>query len=397
MPRKLEDEMRGPAGAGTRTYERERANSAGNGEAQREGREGRASRGAADPRHEGEPVISDEAYRRAVRQGQRAFASLLSTGLAAEEGDREALIAGAARRFCTDDGTDAFKLGGLLAERGDLAGATVALRHADESGHAAGASNLGTLLETQGDLEGAEAAYRRADARGDMAGAFNLGALLAERGDLTSAVVAFRRADERGDPVAAFDLGVLLEQEGDLAEALAAYRRADERGYPNAALSLGRLLERDGDPAGAEAAYRRAAAGRDTDVARMGRQALLSLAASTPRRVTEQAVGRDPAPNEPKLGGTVSTVTTGVPPDVGDHHAGRERDHTEGAEATPTVTSYVPLPVDRCSDTDDSGQPRRNPASLLPFPRLQWASVLPELLLGAGFTMLAVAIAGLVG
>jgi TPR repeat protein len=95
------------------------------------------------------------------------------------------------------DGAAAFRLGGLLAERGDLIGAEEAFRRAEERGHPAGASNLGVLLERRGDLDGAEHAYRRADASGDATAAFNLGGLLAARGDLEGAEAAFQRAAER--------------------------------------------------------------------------------------------------------------------------------------------------------------------------------------------------------
>jgi hypothetical protein len=124
----------------------------------------------------------------------------------------------------SDRGADpdaAFSLGGLLAERGDLAAAAAAYLRADEHGHGAAASNLGMLLEEQGDLEGAEAAYRRADARGDAAGAFNLGALLAERGDLVGASIALCHAAAGTDATAAkiarealLSLGVSIHHEG---------------------------------------------------------------------------------------------------------------------------------------------------------------------------------------
>ena len=45
----------------------------------------------------------------------------------------------------------------------------------------------------------AEAAYRRADERGHPGGSYNLGMLLAERGDLEGATVAWRRAADSPD------------------------------------------------------------------------------------------------------------------------------------------------------------------------------------------------------
>jgi tetratricopeptide (TPR) repeat protein len=92
------------------------------------------------------------------------------------------------------------------------------------------AFRLGVLLEEQNDLAGAEAAYRRADLQGHAAAASNLGVLLERRGDLRSAKAAYRRADERGDPNGAFNLAVLLEEQNELTAAQAAYRRADQRG-----------------------------------------------------------------------------------------------------------------------------------------------------------------------
>jgi hypothetical protein len=76
-----------------------------------------------------EPRGPDEAYRRAVRQGQAAVAAHFGT---------------------------------LLEEEGDLVSAEAAYRTADEHGDGSGALNLGRLLADRGDLADAEAAYRRA-------------------------------------------------------------------------------------------------------------------------------------------------------------------------------------------------------------------------------------------
>jgi Flp pilus assembly protein TadD len=130
---------------------------------------------------------------------------------------------------------DPFELGFERYQQGDLAGAIVAFRAAEERGDPAAASNLGVLLEQQGDLAGAQAAYRRADERGDTNGAFNLGSLLAQRGQLAGAVAAFRRAYERGDPAALHNVGTLLQQQGDLAGAEAAFRRSTASDDPEAA------------------------------------------------------------------------------------------------------------------------------------------------------------------
>lgn len=175
------------------------------------------------------------------------------------------------------DGIEAFELGGVLAEKGDMRGAESAYRRADEQGHPFAASNLGVLLEQRGDLTGAEAAYRRADDRGDASGAFNLGGLLEDRNDLLGAEAAYRRADQRGDGGAALRLGALLEERNDLFGAEAAFRRADERGDATGAFKLGTALEKRHDLAGAEAAYRRAAERGQGDVEDLARSALTLL------------------------------------------------------------------------------------------------------------------------
>lgn len=172
---------------------------------------------------------------------------------------------------------NAFNLGVLLEEQGDLAGAEAAYRAADEQGYPPAASNLGVLLEGRGDPAGAEAAYRRADERGEANGAFNLGVLLEEQHDVAGAEAAYSRADQRGHAAAASNLGVLLEGRGDRFGAEAAYRRADQRGEPNGAFNLGVLLEEQGDLAGAEPAYRRADQTGHAKVAQLARVALLDL------------------------------------------------------------------------------------------------------------------------
>lgn len=177
------------------------------------------------------------------------------------------------------DINEAFNLGVLLEERGDLAGAEASYRRADDHGHAAAASNLGVLLEGHGDQISAEAAYRRADRRGEADGAFNLGVLLDAKEDLAGAEAAYRRADERGHAAAACNLGVLLEEQGDRIGAEAAYRRADRRGEANGSFNLGLLLEEQDDLAGAEAAYHRAEESGDPGVARQAHAALLDLVA----------------------------------------------------------------------------------------------------------------------
>ena len=187
------------------------------------------------------------------------------------------------------EATDAFNLGVLLYQRGDLAGAREAFERAERRGDPDAAFNLGVLLYETGDLESAEAAWRRGSARGHLqaaanlrfltqqraasdeaaeaeatesaeradrradqvgeaGGAFNLGVLLYQRGDLAGAREAFERAERRGDPDAAFNLGVLLYETGDLESAEAAWRRSASRGHPRAADNLRFLQQRRGDP-----------------------------------------------------------------------------------------------------------------------------------------------------
>jgi peptidoglycan hydrolase-like protein with peptidoglycan-binding domain/TPR repeat protein len=152
----------------------------------------------------------------------------------------------------------AFRLGLLLAKKGDRVAAEDAFRRAAEHGHPGAAYELGVLRFLAGDHDGAKDALRRADERGHPAAAFDLGRLLAEEGDRPAAMRAFRRAVERDHPDAGFDLGVLLLQEGDDPGAEASFRHADEHGNAAAACNLGVLLERRGNPDGARNAYRRA-------------------------------------------------------------------------------------------------------------------------------------------
>ena len=93
-------------------------------------------------------------------------------------------------------------------------------------------------------MAAAEDAFHRADARGHAAAAFNIGGMLVEKGDLAGAEAAYRRADDRGHAAGAFNLGVLLEEKGDLAGAEAAYRRAQKRGRGDIAeMARAALLE----------------------------------------------------------------------------------------------------------------------------------------------------------
>lgn len=170
------------------------------------------------------------------------------------DGGKEDLQMGAAAIM----GPAAFRLGLLLAKRGDRIGAEDAFRRADGDGHSGAARELGTLRVLASDREGAKDAYRRADKRGHPAAAYDLGRLLAEEGDRPAAKEALGRAVKRGHPDAGFDLGVLLLEEGDHTAAEALFRHADERGNAGAACNLGVLLEQRGDLDGAREAYQRA-------------------------------------------------------------------------------------------------------------------------------------------
>jgi hypothetical protein len=175
---------------------------------------------------------------------------------------------------------------------------------------------------------------RAADQRADAAAAFKLGGLLAQRGDLDAAVAAFCLADERGHSAGASNLGMLLEQQGDLEGAEAAYRRADVRGHAAGAYNLGVLLAERGDLAGAAVALRRAAADTDPEGARMARQALLSLGPSIESQVTEHAASHPTAPAEtpPRVASHVRVAADSD--SVSDTHAGRGHARTRAGMST---------------------------------------------------------------
>ena len=82
---------------------------------------------------EDEPRTPDEAYRRAVRQGQAAVAAHFGT-LLEEEGDLVSAEAAYRTAISGGDGTGALNLGRLLVARGDLAEAEGAYRWAVEFG-----------------------------------------------------------------------------------------------------------------------------------------------------------------------------------------------------------------------------------------------------------------------
>ena len=105
---------------------------------------------------------------------------------------------------------------------------------------------VGSTGGTEAEIAALERANRPAAAGKEATDAFNLGVILYQRGDLAGAREAFERAERRGDPDAAFNLGVLLYETGDLESAEAAWRRSASRGHPRAADNLRFLEQRRG-------------------------------------------------------------------------------------------------------------------------------------------------------
>jgi tetratricopeptide (TPR) repeat protein len=157
----------------------------------------------------------------------------------------------------------AFKLGQLLAERGDIDGARTAYQQAIHSRHPEqgpkAAVQLGLLIAKHGDVDGARAAYELAidSSHPDQApwAAVGLGLLLAAQGDTEDARAAYQQAiDSRhidAAPTAALGLGQLLAEKGDTEGARAAYQQAIDSRHPRiapiAAAQLGNLLAVQGD------------------------------------------------------------------------------------------------------------------------------------------------------
>jgi Tfp pilus assembly protein PilF len=162
-------------------------------------------------------------------------------------------------------------LGVLLAEQGDVEGASTAFQQAIASGHPdeapRAARNLGLLLAAQGDVDGARAALGQAIASGhhDHApmAARSLGDLLLRHDDVQGACAAFQQAIASGHPNqaprAAVNLGITLAKQRDVEGARAAFRQAIDSGHrdsaPQAAGNLGLLLAAQGDVEGARAAF----------------------------------------------------------------------------------------------------------------------------------------------
>lgn len=106
---------------------------------------------------------------------------------------------------------------------------------------------------------------QRADLPGSGEAAAELGAQLYERGQIAEAEAALRHADRLGDAMGTFRLGFLLVDTGRVEEGLDAYRRAAALGSQLAMTNLGYQLERRGDSAGARAAYEQVLGQPDSD------------------------------------------------------------------------------------------------------------------------------------
>ena len=198
-------------------------------------------------------------YRHAADAGDWHAAFRLA-GLLAERGDLDGLRA----RAEAGDGPAAGQLARLLAERGDLDGAKQMARAAADVGYKLAAPQLAELLADRGDLDGAEQVLRAAADADDGPAAFSpfellldslaaeqLADLLAERGDLDG----LRARADAGDGYAADRLAELLAERGDL-DGLRA--RANTGDGP-AAGQLAELLADRGDLDEAEQVLRAAA------------------------------------------------------------------------------------------------------------------------------------------
>jgi tetratricopeptide (TPR) repeat protein len=197
-------------------------------------------------------------------------------------------------------GSSLSRLGLLLKDKADYAGAEILLKRALEISEKAKGpehpvtgirlNNLGLLLKAKGDYAGAESLFRRALAISEKSQGTehpvtgtrlsNLGLLLKAKGDYAGAEPLYRRAlaiSEKSQgsehPVTGTrlsNLGLLLETRGDYSGAEPLYRRALAIGeksqgpeHPSTGKklnNLGLLLKIKGDLAGAEPLYTRALA-----------------------------------------------------------------------------------------------------------------------------------------
>ncbi|GLZ80662.1 hypothetical protein Afil01_54690 [Actinorhabdospora filicis] len=169
------------------------------------------------------------------------------------------------RRAAKGDADAMNRLGLLLEERGDLAGAEARYRESIGAGgdNAATAMyNLADLLEKRRRFSEAEVWYRRSADLGDTDAMYGLADLLEDRDDIAQAETWLRKAADLGDTDAMARLADLLRRRDEQADAEALYLRViEDRGDedPGAMAGLGHLLEKRGDLAGAEAWFRRSA------------------------------------------------------------------------------------------------------------------------------------------
>jgi hypothetical protein len=178
-------------------------------------------------------------YRHAVGAGVGGgYAAYRLAGLLEQRGDLDEAEQMLRTGADAGDKSAASQLANLLAGRGDLAG----LRARADAGDGAAAVVLAGLLERRGDLDGAEQILRPPADAGDEPAAVVLVGLLEKRGDLDGAEQILRARVGVGDRHAAFDLAGLLARRGDLDEAIPLYSQAADAGDYNAAEDLADIL-----------------------------------------------------------------------------------------------------------------------------------------------------------
>jgi tetratricopeptide (TPR) repeat protein len=294
------------------------------------------------------PEIPLEAWRFTLRRCD-AF-ELMIVGETAAQHDRPDVVDLALRQGsrCAEPVVASWagtRLGGLLTDRGDVAGAISSYRQAIADGErvtstsgsgerngglrrkyegsemaALACVNLGHLLAEQGDIAGAIVVYRKGIAMDDPAAtplaAVNLAGLLRDRGDLAAARSAYEQALSayavHGDPVgiraqAAHNLGHLLVQMGETDSALTAFRVAidfDPRGAgARSAMQVALLLEAQGKRDGLAEALQIAATSDEPALAAFARVRLAQLVATTDPVQAEKVYREVAAVELPRVSG----------------------------------------------------------------------------------------------
>ncbi len=149
-----------------------------------------------------------------------------------------------------------YRLGVVLANRGEIEKAESWLRTAADSGHHGAKYHLrtvkfdhGVLLTERGELAEAESWLRKAAADGHNDARYRLGVLLTERGKLAEAESWLRKATgnyypypHSRHPDASYRVGVLLAERGETLQAKTWFRRAAEAGHQDAASRLDALF-----------------------------------------------------------------------------------------------------------------------------------------------------------